>query len=138
MIVLDASLALAWLFGEDSSPEITALFDEANLRQLIVPPLWHLEVSNVLVIAERKGRITPAELARYVNDLRDLPITTADVSPESIRNDILPLAQRERLTVHDAAYLHLTMKMEAFLATLDADLRAAARRNGLSLLPDGN
>jgi len=39
MIVLDASMALAWLFGEDTSPETANLFDEANLNQLIVPPL---------------------------------------------------------------------------------------------------
>ena len=136
MVVLDASIALAWLFGEDAPPEVADLFDEANLRQLIVPPLWHLEVSNVLVIAERKGRITPAELARYVNDLRDLPITTADMSPESIRTIVLALAQREGLTVYDATYLHLTMRLKAPLATLDEALRNAALRNGMRVLPD--
>ena len=106
------------------------------MRQLIVPPLWHLEVSNVLVIAERKGRITPAELARYVNDLRDLPITTADMSPESIRTIVLALAQREGLTVYDATYLHLAMRLKAPLATLDEALRDAAQRNGVEVLPD--
>ena len=136
MIVLDASIALAWLFGEDSSPDVANLFDEANLRQLIVPPLWHLEVSNVLVIAERKGRITQDELARYVNDLRDLPITTANISPEKIRNDILPLAQRERLTTYDATYLHLAMRLKTSLATLDEALRNAAQRNGVEVLPN--
>ena len=134
--MLNASIALAWLFGEDAPPEVAELFDEANLRQLIVPPLWHLEVSNVLVIAERKGRITPAELTRYVNDLRDLPITTADISPERVRNDILPLAQRERLTVYDATYLHLATRLKTSLATLDEALRNAALRNGVEVLPN--
>ena len=101
-----------------------------------MPPLWHLEVSNVLVIAERKGRITPDELARLVNDLRDLPITTADISPESVRNDILPLAQRERLTVYDATYLHLAMRLKTSLATLDEAVRNAAQRHGVAVLPN--
>jgi len=136
MIVLDASVALAWLFAEELPPQALALFDESHLSQLVVPSLWHLEVGDVLVIAERKGRISPEELARYVNDLRGLPIKTVDEHPEIILDDILPLARREKLTVYDAAYLHLAMRLKMPLATLDDALRAAATRCDIALLPE--
>ena len=45
------------------------------------------------------------------------------------------LAQAETLTVYDAAYLELALRLSADLATLDTELRRAAGRVGVRVLP---
>jgi len=136
MIVLDASAALAWLFGEDVAPEVEALFEALPRRRIIVPSLWHLEVANVLVIAERKGRISAGELARFKHDLSRLPIVTEALDTDMVLQDILPLAREENLTVYDATYLHLAARLRIPLATLDTALREAARNRAVTILPE--
>ena len=46
----------------------------------------------------------------------------------------LSVAIRHQLTTYDAAYLELALRRELPLATLDADLRRAARREKTRLL----
>jgi predicted nucleic acid-binding protein len=46
----------------------------------------------------------------------------------------LDLARAENLTVYDAAYLELALRLGAGLASADADLISAARRRGLDTI----
>jgi len=46
---------------------------------------------------------------------------------------VLRLAQTHRLSVYDAAYLELAQRHRVELATLDADLMAAARAEAVEL-----
>jgi predicted nucleic acid-binding protein len=43
-------------------------------------------------------------------------------------------ADKHNLTVYDATYLELALRLSLPLATLDEDLRAAAQREGVQLL----
>jgi predicted nucleic acid-binding protein len=45
---------------------------------------------------------------------------------------VLALARQEGLTVYNAAYLELALREGVPLATLDADLKAAAARVGVA------
>jgi predicted nucleic acid-binding protein len=49
-------------------------------------------------------------------------------------HDLLELARSERLTVYDAAYLELALRLGVPLASKDAELRKSAARLGLALL----
>ncbi len=100
-----------------------------------VPELWHLEVANVLLMAMRRKRISPDVLDILLRRLQVLPIETAHMTRDFRMDDILALARREHLTVYDATYLHLALQLALPLATLDGDLRAAAARNGVPVLP---
>ncbi len=135
MFVLDASLTIAWLVREEAAPEADAVLDMLVEQPATVPELWHLEVANVLLMAMRRKRISPDVLDILLRRLQMLPIETVHMVRDFRMNDILALARREGLTVYDATYLHLALQLGLPLATLDGDLRAAAERNGVQVLP---
>jgi predicted nucleic acid-binding protein len=133
--VIDSSIALTWCFEDEATPETDALFERVRDQGAVVPSLWRLEVGNVLLQAEKRGRITANDVAARLDLIAQLPI---DVDAETVNRawrEILKLARSERLTVYDAAYLELASRRAAPLMTLDADLAQAALRLGVSVLP---
>lgn len=132
--VVDCSVAMAWCFADEATPATSLVLDRLVEEAAVVPPLWLLEVANVLILAERRGRIVAADLASYVELLFQLDIQIDAESPARSFADVLSLAQRHRLTSYDAAYLELAVRLRLPLATLDADLRAAASAAGIELL----
>lgn len=133
--VLDASAALAWCFADEADAASEALLERlAGGDTAEVPAIWALEIANVLAAAERRRKLTAADVAEAVALYEPLPIhMDEDMSRRSF-NEILGLARRERLSSYDAAYLDLAMRLGLPLATRDADLRAAARRSGVPLI----
>ncbi len=134
MLVIYASLALAWCFGDEPSPAADKAIDQVRDEGALVPSLWRLEVANVLFAAERRGRIGRADLERRLDLLSALAITIDTETDGRAWTDTLTLARAERLTLYDAAYLELAMRHGAELATLDQDLAHAARRMGVPVL----
>ena len=97
----------------------------------LVPQLWHLEVRNALVSAERRGRITARGLNDRLRALRRLPVTT-DAAPDL--DAVVALARSHRLSIYDAVYLELARRHRAALATLDAGLAHAATAEDLPIV----
>lgn len=134
MLVIDASLALAWCFGDERSPAADKAIDQVRDEGALVPSLWRLEVANVLFAAERRGRIDRVDLENRLNLLSALAITTDTETDSRAWTDTFTLARSQGLTLYDAAYLELAMRHGAELATLDHDLALAARRVGVPVL----
>ena len=135
VFVLDCSVAAAWLFEDEAAPETDALLDELAEGAAWVPLHWRLEVGNVLVQAERRGRIAPAQLAIAVDFVDGLPIRAdAETDGRSLR-EVLALARSASLTTYDAAYLELALRRGLALATQDGALVRAARRLAVKTLP---
>ena len=129
-LVIDASVTVAWAFAEEH--EIAErVFALAGAEAMMVPALWWYELRNVLVLGERRGRLTERETTRFLRDISRLAITM-DASPDESR--VLALARRHRLTVYDAAYLELAAREALPLATLDAELAAAAQAEQVPLI----
>ena len=84
---------------------------------------WH-EARNILIIAERRGRIAAGEAAASMGRLRRLPLEDAGAGPDGA---VLALAMAHGLTAYDAAYLVLARERGLPLATLDQKLAGAAR-----------
>src|SRR5712664_2878830 len=80
--VVDACMTLAWCFEDQSTPQTEAILDRLVDDMAIVPALWELEVSNVLLIAEGRSRLTEAQSARFVALLGQLPIHVDSASVE--------------------------------------------------------
>ena len=129
--VLDTSVTLAWYFEDETSEYSADVLRRLRSDSALVPSLWPIEVANGLLSAERRGRITPTEIARAVAQTLELPIAVHDVSPSLALGRVSDLSREHRLTVYDAAYLELAMREALPLATLDDDLLAAAQRVGL-------
>ena len=99
-----------------------------------MPSLWHLETANVLTLAERKGRLSEAATAAFVNMVQRLPIVVDPETSERALREILILARGQQLTSYDACYLELALRRGLPLATKDRILERAADRMGVSLL----
>jgi predicted nucleic acid-binding protein len=133
--VLDCSIAATWCFDDEATPETDALMDRAKEQEAWVPSLWPLEVANVILLAERRGRVSAAYAASFIRRLDTLPIVIDEETAPRALHEILPLARSERLTTYDASYLELAMRLGLPLATKDEALKKAARRVGVTLLP---
>ncbi len=134
-LVLDCSVAVAWCFEDEASPETDAILERVRDEGALVPALWHLELGNVLVQAERRERLSAADTTTRLELIADLPIATDDETPTRALREILTLARAEGLTTYDAAYLELAMRKGLPLATKDRTLRDAAKRAGVASLP---
>jgi len=132
--VVDCSVAMAWLFNDEATPKTAALLNRLATETALVPDWWFIEITNVLAMAERKGRITPAQSDAFVADLGKLGIERDDEAPDRAFTFLLTLCRRHRLTSYDAIYLDLAVRHNLPLATLDEDLRKSAKKLGVRLL----
>jgi predicted nucleic acid-binding protein len=99
-----------------------------------VPVRWPAEVANALLIAVRRGRISQEKANRFLLDLRALPIRLDPESSDAVFDQVFKLAEQYSLTIYDASYLELAIREGLPLATLDNDLRKAARASGVPLV----
>jgi predicted nucleic acid-binding protein len=133
--VIDSSIALTWCFEDEASPERDALFEQVRDEGAVVPGLWHLELGNVLLQAEKRARISASDVAARLELIAALPISVDRETTSRAWREILTLARAQRLTVYDATYLELAARRRSPLFTLDGDLAEAARRAGVIVLP---
>ena len=122
--VLEASVAACWAFQDEEHPHAGAALTRIRTEEAVVPSLWWFEVRNILVVNERRKRISEPDTTRLLRHLARLPIRV-DRSPDEA--GVLRLARTHRLSVYDASYLELALREALPLATLDAGLAAAAR-----------
>lgn len=132
--VLDASIALAWCFADEATPATDALLDRLADEDAAAPALWRLEVANALGMAERHGRLSVAGLTRSISLLQRLAVSIDSEGAERAFRELLDLARVQQLTVYDAAYLELALRLGLPLASKDAKLRKAAAGLGLAML----
>lgn len=130
--VLDSSLALAWGLPDESSPRAERFLESLPPdAKLWVPSLWWYEVSNALLVAQRRKRLSEAEGARLIELCRRLPLETDTASgPETLWR-FKTIAFEHGLSAYDAAYLELAERRELSLASLDSALVRAARKAGV-------
>ena len=128
--VVDASIAAAWLLPEEDSDAAEAVIMALSGRPPVPSLFWH-EARNILVTAERRGRIVAGEPAAAMGRLRRLPLEDAGAGSDGA---VLALAIAHGLSAYDAPYLALAQARGLPLATLDRKLAQAARREGVTLL----
>ena len=133
-VVIDSSMALTWCFEDEASAQTDALFERVRDDGAVVPALWHLELANVLLHAEKRGRIAPADVATLLKLISELPITTDHETAMRAWREVIALARAENLTAYDAAYLELAVRRGLPLSTRDVALIGAARRIGVTVL----
>jgi len=132
--VADCSIALAWCFIDEGTPATKELLDRMAGECVLVPGWWFIELTNVLVVAERKGRINPDQTAEFLALIESFDLEIDDESPGRAFLHVLPLCRAHQLTSYDAVYLELALRRHLPLATLDEELRIAATKSGVALL----
>lgn len=135
MLVVDSSVVLSWLLADEASATTDLLAEDVHRIGAFAPAHLRLEVANVLVMAERRGRITSAAIQANLTDFDALAIRFEPGMDAATTRALVQLARAERLTAYDAAYLELALRLGAELLTLDRDLIAAAGRQGVPVRP---
>jgi predicted nucleic acid-binding protein len=133
-IVVDSSIALSWCLPDEAAPDVDEVQRTVAMQGAVVPVHWPIEVANALLVAMRRARIDAGFRDAALRDLAALPIALDPETASRAWHDTLRLADAHRLTVYDAAYLELAHRRDLPLATLDAELHAAARALGVALL----
>lgn len=134
MLVLDTSATIPWCFSDEATERTEALLDQVRQGGAVVPSIWLLEVANVLLGAERRGRMTPAQTGSFFGLLDSLPITLMPTEDGHQVVAVLGLGRTHGLSSYDASYLHLAISRGLPLATLDRRLSEAALSIGVELV----
>ena len=132
--VLDASVAIAALIKEEQSDRALAILREIIGDGAAVPPIWLFEVGNVLLLAERRGKLTATARREHLEDLSRLPIVVDHEATGHAWTNTMDLAASHQLTLCDGAYLELSLRRQLPLATFDIALQKAARSANVALL----
>lgn len=137
-MVLDGSMALGFLLDDEqfSGAWQVRRHIEAG-HQTYVPGLWWYEITNGLLMAERRRRIKPEDVAEAMVVFSRLAIITDEQPLDTLAASILSLAREFKLTFYDASYLELALRRNSCLATADDALLAAAEKAGLKILGGG-
>jgi predicted nucleic acid-binding protein len=133
-IVVDASMAIAWLFDDERTTAAHAVMLRVVAEGAIVPTLWRLEVANVLRNAVRRGRCEEGYADRSLARLGRLAIEADEDTDRQAWGPTLRLSREEGLTLYGAAYLELALRKGIALASCDIALIAAAKRRAVAVL----
>jgi predicted nucleic acid-binding protein len=129
--IVDASLALGWYLKdeEDRAYNLSVLAGLSE-NEAVVPFLWLYEVSNGLVMAHRRKRVSMEDINEIIGSIRALPITV-DPSDSATVLGLPTLALKHQLTVYDTAYLELAIRSKLPIATKDNALKRAMASCGI-------
>lgn len=133
-LVLDADLALGWCFEDRGDEYSDAVLELLREEPGMVPGHWMLELTNVLQAAQKRQILSEADVGRFLELIRQLPIETDGETALRAADQTRLLARSHGLSTWEAAYLELAVRRSATLATRNSALRAAARRCGVTLM----
>lgn len=134
LFVIDNSVVMSWCFKDEENQYADSVLDKLSKATGLVPAIWPLEVINVLLVAERRKRLSEADSVRFITLLSQLPIVVEYERPEQTMTDLLSLARVNNLSSYDATYMDLAMRKGVPMATLDKNLIKAAKAVNIKIL----
>ncbi len=129
--VLDSSVSMAWVFADEGNDYTESVRNRLGQDSAVVASIWPVEMANAVVSGERRGRIADP----LVDLIGRYAIEVESHSLAQTWGPVMTLARAQHLTAYDAWYLEIALRRGLELATQDGDLRAAAVRIGVRLLP---
>lgn len=130
-VVVDCSVTLAWFLKDERTAFTDTAFELLETAECWVPFVWRLEFANALLFAERKKRIGREQRLEILDNAAQLHLRTDDVLADM--RSLSEIADRRGLTVYDASYLALAVRLGFDLITLDRDLADAAVAEGVAV-----
>ena len=135
-MVIDASLAIAWVHPGQASPSTDALLaDVGRGTPIVVPALWSVEVANALLVLQRRKKLRTDERLTALAALRGLNVSVDHEMSALAFTEVSALASELGLSVYNAVYLELALRLKLPLACKDGSLRDAAKRRRAKVLP---
>ena len=132
--IIDASLAMNWYLTDEQDREYSiSVFAALGQREILVPSLWIYEISNVLLVAQRRSRISVERIQFVLETVTGFNLRIDEIVPESALR-LSRLALQHGLTIYDAAYLDLALRSRAPIATKDKALLKAMQTANVHLV----
>jgi len=134
--ILDCTVTMRWALKDGSAADrayADQILDSFAMAFAVVPALWYTETIHVLRCAEDDGKFGESVLTGFVYRLGQLPIELDAAAPSGIQLAVAAISREFKLSGYDAQYLELARRKNLPLATLDKDLRKAARKAGVAL-----
>ena len=128
---------MSWFFHDEINEYSELVMDKLQTTGAIVPQLWIYEVTNSLIVGERKKRIQRSESHWILERLQQLPISVDNLKPEKVMPEILSLSSKYKLSAYDAAYLELAVRLALPVATQDNLLAKSVIASGLGFCNEG-
>jgi predicted nucleic acid-binding protein len=135
LIVIDASIAAAWLLNETDVVPAEELLGAFSSEPILVPPHWPTELGNAFRKAVRTKRVIADDIDSVLRRLALLDLTVAPPLQMIEISPLIHFALDLGLSVYDASYVRLAAARQVPLATLDTAMKAAARKIGVATLP---
>ena len=131
--VIDASFVAGLFLPDEMSEKLAALARDMVKDEAAAPAMLQLEVTNILLVASRRKRISPLQLKQLSEAFEQFPIVYHGVLTSPQCAEVLRLAEKHTLTAYDAAYLELAMRLGLALVSLDKSLIRAAKTEGVEV-----
>ena len=135
-LVLDSSMALAWIYQDENSPLASEVLQRVVVDGAWATSIWRLEIANGLRTGIRRGRIDKNERDQALSELERLNIQIDLETDRRAWGAALRVSDQLGLTPYDASYLELAQRLSLPIASLDAQLCDAARALGVAVVGD--
>jgi predicted nucleic acid-binding protein len=124
VFTVDCSVSMAWLFDEQSDIYTEAALDALSQGHAVAPQWWPIETINVLLVLERRNRLSSLQATQLLRHLHCLPVELKATQSSPI--ELHALAHQNKLSSYDALYLDIALNARLPIATRDKRLRQAA------------
>ncbi|MEW6326654.1 MAG: type II toxin-antitoxin system VapC family toxin [Thermodesulfobacteriota bacterium] len=118
MIVLDASVILKWIFGDEAGGNSAIYYRDRHVsgeETIAVPELFFYEAANVLAT---KTKLGVEAASRAFSLLWDFDFEVFSLGIEEFLEGIT-LSKRFKISLYDAAYIELARKLDCNFITTD-------------------
>jgi len=132
--VVDASIVGPLLIPDEVQSEHPALIGLLESGLVVVPCHWHLEVASMGRAAIARKRVAEEAMLNGLSALAGYSIKVDEETPAAAWARTLELTFIHKLTVYDAAYVELALRLNAPLLCDDRDMANAAAALDLELL----
>jgi predicted nucleic acid-binding protein len=133
--VVDCSFSAALFLPDESSKYVKEFFIKLKKDdELYVPSLWWYEITNVLLVSEKRGRLNHVDAIKVLSLFEKIELETDKTNGIYYSREIFKIAQYNNLSVYDAVYLELAIRKVAGLASLDNQLIKAAINYSISII----
>ena len=133
--VLDASTTACWAFQDEQHPDADAALERMRTDQAIAPSLWWFEIRNILIVNERRKRLSEADTAAFLRDLAVFSVEI-DITPETdevLRLDVPRIVETAMERQIIERHSGIPDREDGRIAVVESGLKCAAgdpRENG--------
>lgn len=118
MIVLDASVALKWIFADEDGAADAIAIRSAHIsgeNEVAVPSVFFYEVANVLAT---KVKLSTTEVQAAFRLFWDFDLHVCDLEADDFL-EAVRISHDNHVSVYDACYLVLALRLGCGMATAD-------------------